>query len=171
MEPIRLVSQVTLPPKALYLGGASNFRDKGWLGAAIAMADRPTDVVLTEFLSAKKIDVSEIVFEQISAKMKKTAFGPKLSDVGRNEMKVTIAEYGLGKGWGFGDNMKPHISIKLIMTDAQGVVTFSKNELVSGITGELPARVFERWLEEPEALRAAYVAAAKILADRLLEGY
>lgn len=85
-------------------------------------------------------------------------------------MTLKVEQYGLGKGWGPANNMRPSASVRVTLVDENGKVVWSKFAGVGGATTELPIQKLDQWLANPDALRNAYVQVANMLADQLLDG-
>lgn len=170
---IKFSGKIDAPEKAFFHGGFSNFSVPGAAlnSPALAAVDRPNDVVLTTFLLENKIDVPDMVRSQFIASLRKTVLAAKLKDDGDHILAAKILVFGLGKGAGFANNMRPAITLKVTLTDPRGTTIIDQTELVSGVTTELQARLLEDWMKDPEALRAGYAQAAQIAIDAMLKRY
>jgi hypothetical protein len=170
VKSFRLESQVEAPDTATYHGRASNFKWDGLIGAAIASADDDEATLLTKFLRKEEIDVPHILFSQFSERLQGSSLGSKLQESATFRMTLKVEQYGLGKGWGPANNMRPSASVRVTLVDENGKVVWSKFAGVGGATTELPIQKLDQWLANPDALRNAYVQVANMLADQLLDG-
>ena len=171
IDTISVDSKISAPIVAKFHGGASNFENMGWLGSAINETDRPFDVVLTEFITKNGIDVREILYQQFSEKLKSTILREKIRGEGGYKFKLEIEKYGLGKGWGFSNNMRPSLHVTASILNPQDELIWQRKELVGGITEELPIKTLEEWMRDPKELQAAFNEAAKAVSSLLLQGY
>ena len=171
IESISVNPEIAMPKQAVFLGRASNLKNMGFMGAAISEVDRPDDLIVTDFLIKEKIDVREILYSQFSSDLRKTILFPKLKSNGTHKVQLKIELFGLGKGWGFENNMKPSITLLATMTDPQGKVIWSNTELVGGETSELPSRTLEEWMKDPAALKNGFEQASKILVSLILKDF
>ncbi|MBC3916442.1 hypothetical protein H8L32_02975 [Undibacterium sp. CY18W] len=171
IDAIKLNAKIDVPEKALFQGGASNFQNLGWLGPAIAAFDRPNDVVLTDFLKNKKIDIREIVYGQFLGELKNTILSSKIKEKSDHEITLSIVEYGLRKGWGFSNDMRPSVKILATMSDQHGNIVWKQEAFVGGATTELPIHPLEEWVKDPEALKDGFVMASKLAVSSILKDF
>lgn len=171
IDAIKLNPKINVPEKALFQGGASNFQNMGWLGPAIAAFDRPNDVVLTDFLKNEKIDIREIVQGQFLQELKHTIFSSKIKEKSDYEITLSIVEYGLRKGWGFSNDMRPSVKIMATLSDPHGKIVWKQEEFVGGATIELPIRTLEEWVKDPAALKDGFMMASKLAIVSLLKDF
>ena len=170
VQSFRLESHVEAPDTAIYHGRASNFEANGLVGALIASADDDEATILTKFLRKEEIDFPHIFYAQFSERLQGSSLGSKLQESAAFRMTLNVQQYGLGKGWGMANNMRPTATVRVTLVDDSGKVIWSKLAGVGGATTELPIRKFDQWLGNPDALRGAYVQVANMLADQLLDG-
>ena len=171
LGPVRLSTDVDAPKTAYYHGAASNFETMGLIGAAIATIDRPVDQALTEYLEKENIDIRKIVLERFSVALKNTTLSEKMDSHGDNEMKIRIEGYGLGKGAGMSNNMRPSLRIIVTLVSSKKEVLWEGSARVGGATEELPIKTIEEWMKDPEALRAAFSRAADMASSKVLKDY
>ena len=171
VDSFRLDPHVDAPNTAYYYGGASNFSGQGLLGAFIATADDDDSALLTKLLHQEGIDFPGIFYTQFSEKLKNSSLGPKLNEAGALRMKLKVEKYGLGKGWGMSNNMRPSATVRVEIVNAQNIVIWKRDAMVGGATTELPIHTLTEWAQKPDQLRDAYVLAANLLIDQLLKGF
>jgi hypothetical protein len=170
VESLRLDTQVEAPDTAYYRGGASNFKGDGLLGALVATADDDDSAVLTKLLRKEKIDFPSIFYTQFSERLKNSSLGSKLQETGVLRMQLKIEGYGLGKGWGMSNNMRPSATVHVEIIDGKNAILWKKDAMVGGVTTELAIHTLTEWAHKPDELRDAYVQAANMLANQILNG-
>lgn len=171
IQAISVNRQVDMPKSAIFHGIATNFKHNGVVGASISEIDRPTDVVLTDFLASEKISVQEILLTEFSKALENTVLSSKVKPNGTHSLTLKVSEFGLGKGWGFANNMKPIMTALVSLVDSNGKVIWRQEGVVDGFNTELPSRSLEDWMKDPTAMRESFELASKIVVTNILKGF
>ncbi|MEM7250245.1 MAG: hypothetical protein AAF493_02405 [Pseudomonadota bacterium] len=86
---------------------------------------------------------------------------------GDGQIQLVIADYGLERGWSFSES-KPWLRLEARIFDQTGKMLWEEISEVNGFSEVSESRTLEGWLEDPDALRAAYRSAADRVSAELV---
>lgn len=129
IDEISVNKNITIPRSAKFLGLGS------MLGPGlIELNDRNRDQILTDIFTKNSIDVGNIIYTAFSNELHNTTFNSKLKDDAKFQFIIEVTDYGLAKGWGLGNNMRPLVRLKAKIIDSNNNKLWGNSSSVWGGT-------------------------------------
>lgn len=161
------VNKIISNPKSAHFLGLGTVLGPG----LVELKDRKRDEALTEICIKNDIDIAKIIYTALLAEFRNTTFNSILKDEAKFQVIIDVTDYGLAKGWGFGNNMKPFIKTKIKIIDPNNNKLWGNTAYVDGSTKATPIKHATEWFNNPDLLKSAYQNAANILAKSLLKKF
>lgn len=163
--------EIGMPEKAFYSGPASGLGTifGGIIGALIAESAEDADDLLTQVLATEEANLENVVREEIQRLfVESNPVGTVVDADGDAEFQFNVAAYGMLKyGWGFLD-VGPRIFIQGKLIKRDGTAVWEHTGHVSPLD-DVPAKSFEEWLSDLDALREGFRQAVQIALAKSVE--
>ena len=165
--------EIGMPEKAFYSGPASGLGAAlgGIIGALIAESgDDDEEALITKLAETEDVGLEAIVREEINRSfVESNPVGTVVDADGDAEFQFKVAAYGLVKsGWGILD-VAPIVSIEGKLVKRDGTTVWAKTAAQKP-WDDVPAKSFNKWMNNIGALREGFrnatkVSMAKLIAD------
>lgn len=139
-------------------------------GAATANAGKSDAQLMLEFMAKEHIDISEIVYSQVTKQVAATSFF-QISDADKSDatMVFSVNMYGFNKTHPLGSNMNPIIRITGKLNKPGGETIWQESEIVSDFASDNDqGQSLETYNKEPAKLKAALEKATEVAVKRVL---
>ena len=163
--------EIGMPEKAFYSGPASSLGAiiGGVIGSLIAESGEDADDLLTQVLATEEANLENVVREEIQRFfVESNPVGTVVDADGDAEFQFNVTAYGMLKyGWGFLD-VGPRIYIKGKLIKRDGTMVWEHTGRVTPLD-DVPAKSFEEWLSDLDALREGFRQAVQIALAKSVE--
>lgn len=161
-------------PSVIYWRGTTQAWGGALFGAlgAFATADAGmTDAEkMIKFMERNKIDISEIVYSEVSKQMAELKTY-QITSVEKSDATLTLAVdmYGFNKTHPFGTHMNPMIRTTAKLIKPNNEIIWQESEFVSDFASENDqGQSLQTYQNEPDKLKAALAKASQVSVKRLL---
>lgn len=135
-------------------------------GAAAAMTDKD---LINEVMGNNQIDLRQIVREQFAEEMIAAGVFPLIVSEGGDAVVILeIRIWGLAQAHAFTDQLKPMLNVKGTLVQANGTVLWERVDYVTAFHDQTPRYTLEEYLQNPQYIREAFTACAKIVSQGLV---
>lgn len=168
---VTVKDEIRMPEKALYSGPAASLGAVigGVIGALVAESAEDADDLLTRVAETEEVNIEGIIREEIQRSfVESNPVGTVVEADGDAEFQFNVLGYGLRKyGWGFLD-VGPRVFIESKLIKRDGTTAWEHTGHV-GPLDDVPAKSFEEWLSDLDALREGFRQAVQIALAKSVE--
>lgn len=171
IKTVTVRDEIDMPEKAFYSGPASGLGAfiGGIIGSLIVESAKDADDLLTQVLATEEANLENVIREEIQRFfVESNPVGTVVDANGDAEFQFKVWGYGLRKyGWGFLD-VGPRIAIEGKLVRRDGTTVWEHTGHV-GPLDDVPAKSFEEWLSDLDALREGFRQAVQIALAKSVE--
>lgn len=172
---VTVSKEVPVPAKMYYLGpGGATGLAFGAIGAAIAAPGiEKHRESFQEQIAASGVSIDRIVYEEALAQIRQSGKFPLRDETkpGDAIIYISVLNYGFSIPNGFSSRLVPMLGLRYEMRDASGRMLWSATERVMPLGNPVESVDAEVIKSNPAAREAAWRAAAKALAVKLVATY
>lgn len=173
IQVVAVIPEVEMPDQLVYHGGAQSIGLAfGLIGGVLgSVASAGPAERFAAFMEESEIYVDQIVYSEFIAEFDQAGlFTRKDSGSVDAEIRLEVQLYGLTQVHGLSSRLHPQIAVQSTMVDASGNVVWQEHHRVPPMGSGVPAYSAAEYTENPELLREAMHAAARLVSRGLIDG-
>jgi len=126
-----------------------------------------------QYVDKNGISVEKIVFEEVSAAIRKSGKFPLVAapQPGGTVLVIAIVQYGFSIPHGFSSELVPVLGVRCELKDAAGKLLWSAQEHTRPLGNPVQSSTPDAIRNDPKAMEASWRAAARHIAATLAAGY